>query len=250
MANTFRVETYRSPRSLGLVVTAIFGLQLLCFAAYVLFGFGALILPEWVVDLDEGGTLSVFVIAIGLISLLEIALLLAGIVVFLVWVHRTYSNLSPLRARDLNHSPGWAVGWWFIPIANLFKPYQVVKEIWVESDPDYDEELGFMPSSFSAPSLLGFWWAAWIISNVVARIADRASEAPDGGVTEAFPYLIILSGAVRGAAAVLAILVVRGVVERQERRWARLASSRSDVPPAPPTFGGAPATFGEPGLRG
>ena len=53
-------------------------------------------------------------------------------------------------ARDYT-SPGWAVGWYFIPFANLIKPYGVMDEIWDGSHqgdeaPDY------------SPSTLGLWW--------------------------------------------------------------------------------------------
>ena len=47
----------------------------------------------------------------------------------LMWVHRAYRNLPALGARDMAYSPGWAVGWWFIPFLNLVRPYQVVREI-------------------------------------------------------------------------------------------------------------------------
>jgi Domain of unknown function (DUF4328) len=38
-----------------------------------------------------------------------IGFVLTGIV-FLMWIHRAYSNLPALGARNLETSPGWAVG--------------------------------------------------------------------------------------------------------------------------------------------
>ena len=37
---------------------------------------------------------------------------------------------------SMSISPGWAAGWFFVPIANLWMPYQAMKEIWQGSDPD------------------------------------------------------------------------------------------------------------------
>ncbi|MGQ0542804.1 MAG: DUF4328 domain-containing protein [Blastocatellia bacterium] len=163
---------------------------------------------------------------------------IATIVVFLIWEHRSFSNLSSLKARNLEFSPGWAVGWWFIPFANLIKPYQAMKELWRESDPDYDENLGFLSSNLGVPTFFGFWWALWIISNIAGRIAERASDEPGGGVSSAFPFIFLVASVLSIAAAGLLILVVRDINERQEERFKRLGIEINDVPP-PPTFGNA-----------
>ena len=55
---------------------------------------------------------------------------------FLLWTYRSYRHLSALSDRDLRFSPGWAVGWFFVPIMNLFRPYQVMKEMWRKSTPE------------------------------------------------------------------------------------------------------------------
>jgi hypothetical protein len=75
---------------------------------------------------------------------------------FLMWIHRSHRNLSAFGAQGLTFTPGWAVGWWFIPIFNLFRPFQIVREIWQASDPG-------MPAGAAwrrAPSspLIGWWW--------------------------------------------------------------------------------------------
>jgi len=47
---------------------------------------------------------------------------LASGVAFLVWFYRAHANLSGLGAEYLTYSPGWAVGWFFVPIFSLFRP--------------------------------------------------------------------------------------------------------------------------------
>ena len=54
------------------------------------------------------------------------AYIIAG-VFFFIWLHRACKNLDYLEVVDTRFTPGWAIGWWFIPFANLFMPYQVVK---------------------------------------------------------------------------------------------------------------------------
>lgn len=81
------------------------------------------------------------------------------------WIYFSSRNLRTFGAVGLTIRPGWAVGWYFIPIANLWKPYQAMKEIWqASSDPlDWDRQV--------VPGLMPAWWAIWLISNV----ADQAS---------------------------------------------------------------------------
>ena len=74
-------------------------------------------------------------------------------ITFLMWVHRAYSNLPFLGNDNPKTTPGWAVGWWFIPIASLFKPYDVIKEIYIWSW-EGDAEI--------STNTLRLWWAFWI----------------------------------------------------------------------------------------
>ena len=59
-------------------------------------------------------------------------MLSTGILV-LTWIHRANHNARQLGADDMRFTPGWAVGWYFVPIAWFWKPYQAMKEIWLAS---------------------------------------------------------------------------------------------------------------------
>jgi len=90
------------------------------------------------------------------------AIAMAGIVVttavlVLNWIHRANYNARQLGAADLDFSPGWAVGWYFVPVAWFWKPYQAMKEIWRASISPKDWRLqGGSP-------LLVWWWALWLV---------------------------------------------------------------------------------------
>ena len=36
----------------------------------------------------------------------------------------------------MSRGAGWAIGPWFVPILNLFRPWQIAVETWEGSDPD------------------------------------------------------------------------------------------------------------------
>lgn len=102
-----------------------------------------------------------------IISLLYYLTDATGLVLFMVWIHRAHKNLRALGADCLRFSPGWAVGYFFIPIVWWFKPYQVTKEIWKASDPTLADAhpLGWMTAPGAA--ILKFWWAAWLVDTWV-----------------------------------------------------------------------------------
>lgn len=92
------------------------------------------------------------------LNVMELFLFAVTSVLALKWIHRANFNARQLGAEGMRFTPGWAVGSYFIPIVNLWKPYQAMKEIWKASS---------SPSNWQgAPSgaLLGIWWFLWLLS--------------------------------------------------------------------------------------
>ena len=88
------------------------------------------------------------------------------IVYWMMWVHRTYRNLGPLRAEGLSTTPGWAVGYNFIPVVNLYKPFLVMLETWRASDPTHAGGTDWR--SLPAPRIVLAWWALFVLSVLIA----------------------------------------------------------------------------------
>ena len=234
MANTFRNDIYRSAKSLSYIVMALFGGIAICSAFYIVMSVVMVAFPDASIPLDDGTSLNIGIGLIGLATILEILMRVLVIAFFLIWEYRSFNNLSALKARNLEFSPGWAVGWWFIPFANLVKPFQAVRELWNESDPDFDEETGFLHISPGTPEIIGFWWAAFLISGFVGRIADKMVDV-NGEPSQYFPVVLIVGSIFQLAASILIILIVKGITNRQEQRFNKLAATGQFAPP-PPNF--------------
>lgn len=95
-----------------------------------------------------------------------VAFIVAGIFV-LVWTYRAGANAHALAQRPLKYSPGWAVGWYFIPIANLIKPYLALKEFWYMS-----KDPARAPPE-NGEALIVAWWLTWVVTNLFANVAGR-----------------------------------------------------------------------------
>ena len=55
--------------------------------------------------------------------------------VFIRWFRRAYRNLAPLGAERTRFKSWWTIAGWFIPIWNVFRPKQLLNDIWRGSDP-------------------------------------------------------------------------------------------------------------------
>ena len=225
MPNSFRNDQFRSSSLIGYITVGFLGLITFSSVLLVLSSFAALGFPDSGVELDDGAWMSFGLMAVSLVALADIGLRITTAVVFLIWIYRAYKNLSPLMARNLEHTPGWAVGWWFIPFANLVKPFQVVRELFNESDPDFDRETGFLHIPAGTPFVIGMWWATYLISNILYRISDMLygkGELPD---SQSF-FVPLVAGAILAAiSAGYAAYIVHTIIQRQEARAKIVASN-------------------------
>jgi|SRR5215469_16089753 len=99
------------------------------------------------------------------VGLLQSGLGVVTAITFLKWVYRAYKNIQGFGAEGLRFSPGWAVGYYFIPILSLIRPMQVMSEIWRAS---YDPR-NWLRSRGSW--LIATWWALFLVYSVVTQVS-------------------------------------------------------------------------------
>lgn len=239
MANPFRNDTFRDPLFLSWAIIGLLAANVAFSAVFAVFGVIIIGVPDWMVYVEEGGIIAITVIVVSMLGLLEFPLRIVTGIVFLVWVYRAYNNLFALKARNLEFTPGWAVGWWFIPFANLVKPFQVIREIFNESDPEFDTETGFLHVYPGTPVEIGFWWGSLLASNVFYRVSDAFYGKGDEPASEYHAPFFLGGALLTVAAASLAIYIVKETTRRQRERITVVSRSfgNIDEPPPPPTFG-------------
>jgi hypothetical protein len=143
--------------------------------------------------------------------------ILTGIAWFM-WLHRAVTNARSLGV-DTAATPGWAVGWWFIPFANLVKPYQILRSL-------FD---GLVSGS---SAIVAYWWGCYLIAGFVGEFA--VLQHPDSlSALRVFAGSYFTSEALRVVAAILAALMVWKIDEGTETA-ARTAATPSAAPlPSP-----------------
>ena len=93
-------------------------------------------------------------------------------VTFIQWFRRAYFNLHQ-RVNHLSQTEGWAAGSWFVPIVSLYRPYQIMKELYQETKALLTKN-GLNNENISTSSL-GWWWTLWVISSFLGQFVFRYS---------------------------------------------------------------------------
>src|SRR6185295_6835233 len=117
-------------------------------------------------------------------------------------------NARAFGATPLEFTPGMAVGIFFVPILNLYKPYAVIKEVWQAGDTEGATPWQYTP----VPLLLPLWWLAWLVESVAGMFVRLVSSDAHGaaGVITAL-HAQELCSVLTLLAAGLCIAVVQGL---------------------------------------
>jgi hypothetical protein len=130
--------------------------------------------------IDPTKTLLPSDILIGIVGLTQFIFFIILGITFLRWIYRTNKNLHILSGEQMTFTPGWSVGWYFIPIANLFKPKQAMKEIWKVSH----------KNESTTHAILGWWWFFWIVSNFINSISFKLAKRAEYSVASTISFIV------------------------------------------------------------
>ena len=107
--------------------------------------------------LGADAVLALSIMVVPLAGPLFVLLFLVTAVVFVIWLRRARSNAVGVRHQ---FAPGWVIGGWFVPAANVYIPLRVVLDIgWAAVAPD-------KRGTVTGP--VATWWAFWALSWLTA----------------------------------------------------------------------------------
>jgi hypothetical protein len=105
----------------------------------------------------------------GFVATLSAIVFVVGGIAILRWIYFANANAARLSGQQMQYSPAGSVGWYFVPIVNLWKPFQAMKEIWQASAACGRDLLA------KAPSYLNAWWFLWLFNGALGNLAMRLS---------------------------------------------------------------------------
>jgi glycerol-3-phosphate acyltransferase PlsY len=121
------------------------------------------------VSLDEEAPVEGFNALYLGVSVIDFLLALITYILFCMWIYRAAANVKAARVSGFTFTPAWAVGWHFVPIANFFRPFQAMRQIWNASHG------GDGVSRQRGELLLICWWGVWSFSLAVSAILTAAT---------------------------------------------------------------------------
>jgi hypothetical protein len=146
-------------------------------------------------------------------------------VFYCMWIYRASSVARRLSPDLIRYAPGWAVGWYFIPFANLVMPFLVMREIWqVARQP---EPASDMP--------VALWWGLYVVSGLISSAGSIAgSDLIKAHMAQA--VLQCISVVFMIVSGILCLRIVRQVTEGLDSQAGHLPPPSPSAPPEPSIF--------------
>ncbi len=190
--------------------------------------------------------------AIGGVAGLLFMVSLAISVLFMIWMWRAAKNVGLFGRARQKFGPGFAIGGWFIPFANLVIPGMQMYDIWKGSGrPLRTGERA------KGSALVLVWWIVFLLGRAFIFLNSTPSRSKIYDVSryDVMNVLLVIASAATAASAVLAIFMIRAVTAMQEDGNAALMAGVGPgtvaaitgyppPPPVPPTA--APLSFAPP----
>jgi len=132
-----------------------------------------------------------------IVSALSALPFIAVAVIWAIWQYRVAKQVS----GQIRRSPGWHAGSWFIPVINLWYPYQNISDL-------------RRAAGSRRPSWQIVWWLLWIASDFVALLSAIIYGLADYAETVRDAIWVGIAGNVLLlAAAPPAMLIVRRITK-------------------------------------
>jgi Domain of unknown function (DUF4328) len=152
------------------------------------------------------------------LALLASNVQLAAAILVIVWLWRTIKNIEAFPGRHTGMGPGWAIGAWFVPIANIWLPFRLMLQVAAEE----------LSGGWFLPAIV-VWWVSYLTSSLMVLLIPGDSR-PELADTMAAAGTFVLAGI---ALCVLVFTIGRAQQDRIDRALAR----RAAVPEPSPSPG-------------
>lgn len=113
---------------------------------------------------------------VGFMTLGIMVVYFVSVVIVSMWIYRAHANVRD-AGYSTDYTPAWAIGWFFIPFANLFKPLDAMGSLWYASGGGDDDGESERPKSRK----MYVWWATWLSGNILGNVSYRLAGIGDDG---------------------------------------------------------------------
>jgi len=145
---------------------------------------------------------------------MELPLSVLTILFFLIWFWRVYANFHILHPEKATYKKNWAIIGWFLPISSFYRPFVIMREIWLENQEDDEEAI-----TEKRYRWVGWWWAFYLMQFIFplisvvlhAKIAENVATLQVAYFTFICKYFFII------LAAAFAIMLVFKINQSEQK---------------------------------
>jgi hypothetical protein len=140
---------------------------------------------------------------------------IVGAIAFITWLYRAYGNVDAVEPGGRRFDRGWAIGAWFVPFLALWRPKQIVNDIWRAGD----THQGFLIGTI--------WWTLWLLMTPYYWVANGMyTDAQTPEEIRTASATLLVGDLIGVTTAVLAVMIAIRATRRLDRR----AAARSRPP--------------------
>lgn len=137
---------------------------------------------------EDNIPLLIYAVIVGMGGILTFGVAIISAVTFIMWFRRAYYNLHQTPI-PLSYSERWAAIGWFVPIMNLFVPFQIMKDLYQKTNIIFQQNLKTCSIQLKTSNLAP-WWILWIITEIIDRIVFRVViEGVEGPFVESMSII-------------------------------------------------------------
>ena len=163
---------------------------------------------------SDAGQMSRFMLASAILPPAYAATFILSIFGYCGFVHQAMANLRHLGAREARMKPVMAWLWHFVPLFNLFKPFQAMRQIWFGSHHNAGR-------AEPHQGVLIAWWVFWIGSVFVVENFDLVFDRFTGDSSLMLYYVGSL-GMI--ASAITLLIIVHRIYQLQSHEQTELTA--------------------------
>ncbi len=123
-----------------------------------------------------------------------------------VWIYRLTNNLYACGFSALQITPGWSVGWFFVPVACLWKPYQAVSQL------EKASRLGHGWNEGASHGAVLFWWVccwgSFALLILAMIIAGDTPTSMSVSATRSAMFITVLSALIECAGWIVLLAIL------------------------------------------
>ncbi|MDB4297350.1 DUF4328 domain-containing protein [Flavobacteriaceae bacterium] len=149
-----------------------------------------------------------------IIGVLYAVFYITSAITFLNWFKRAYYNLNVRAGSQYTNSQSLYA--WFIPYVNLYRPYQIMKEMWETTSQQVINKSNNKNKKNNS-LIISAWWFLWVFSSFIGRYILR-NLFKENTINDLINTTIadILAGLIGVALAIITYIMIDKYSQKEE----------------------------------